>query len=109
MTVGRGTVNELCFAAEGLAATAASTSLRRLGSLVETAPAGRLFSAIATLSDLSAKAAETLEAGARAIDRGDDHAAAVRLARAISHMDDMATRSAGTAAQDTPGFLRKAR
>jgi hypothetical protein len=49
MTVGRGTVNELCFAAEGLSGTAAASSLRRLGSLMETAPPGRLFAALSTL------------------------------------------------------------
>jgi hypothetical protein len=43
------------------------------------------------------------------MDRGDHHAATVRLARAISHMDDMATLAAGAAPEATPDYLRKAR
>lgn len=111
MTVGRGTVSELCFAAEGMSGTAAASSLRRLGSLMEAAPAGRLFSAISTLSDMSAKATKALEDGALAMDQGDDHKAAVKLARALTHMDDMAIMAAGSAAvaDETPAFLRKAR
>ena len=110
MKVGRGTVNELCFAAEGMSGTAAATSLRRLGSLMEAAPAGRLFGAISTLSEMSAKATKALEDGARAMDQGDDHKAAMKLARALTHMDDLASTAAGTAAaEETPAFLRKAR
>ena len=61
MKAGRGMLSELCFAAEGLSGTAASSSLRKLGSIMESAPAGRLFGAISTLSDMSAKAARALE------------------------------------------------
>lgn len=111
MTVGRGTVNELCFAAEGMSGTAAAVSLRKLGSLMDKAPAGRLFGAISTLSEMSAKAARALEDGAFAMDRGEDQKAAVKLARALTHMDDMTVLAAGSpaAAEETPGFLRKAR
>ena len=41
-------LGELCFAAEGLSGTAASASLRKLGSIMEDAPSGRLFGAIST-------------------------------------------------------------
>lgn len=73
MSVRGGLVNELCFAAEGLSGTAAASSLRRLGSLMEAAPSGRLFGAIATLSDMSAKATRALEDGSLALQSGDDH------------------------------------
>lgn len=110
MKVGRGTVNELCYAAEGLSGSAAASSLRRLGSLMEAAPAGRLFGSISTLSDMSAKATRALEDGSRAMDAGDDHAAAVKLARALTHMDDLATAASGApAAAERPAFLKKAR
>jgi hypothetical protein len=111
MKVGRGTVNELCFAAEGLSGSAAASSLRRLGSLMEAAPAGRLFGAISTLSDMSAKATRALEDGSRALDHGDDHAAAMKLARALTHMDDLACAATGvsTDVEQRPSFLRKAR
>ncbi len=41
---------------------------------------------------------------------GNDHAAAMKLARALTHMDDLASTATGHhAAQDAPAFLRKAR
>ena len=70
MKVGRGTISELVYAAEGLSGTAAAASLRKLGSIMERAPSGRLFSAISTLSDMSAKAAQALEDGARGLEPG---------------------------------------
>ena len=110
MPVRRGLVDELCFAAEGLSGTAAASSLRRLGSLMQQAPSGRLFNAIATLSDMSVKATRSLEDGDRAIVAGDDHKGAMKLARAMVHMDDMATETTGNAAsEEPPVYLRKAR
>ena len=110
MTARRGLVNELCFAAEGMAGTAAASSLRRLTSLAEVAPAGRLFSAIATLSDMSEKATRALEQGQAAIAAGDDNTAAMKLARALTQMDDLASAASGHAADsEPPAYLRKSR
>ncbi len=111
MTMPKGTVNELCFAAEGMSGTAAASSLRRLGSLMDAAPSGRLFGAIATLSDMSVKAARALEEGSVAIQAGNDQAAAVKLARALTHMDDLAALATARreAADERPSFLKKAR
>ena len=110
MTVRRGSMDGICFAAEGMAGTAASSSLRRLQSLADAAPAGRLFAAITTLTDMSAKATRALEEGHDAMTSGNDHAAAMKLARALTHMDDLASAATGHhAAQDAPTFLRKAR
>ena len=75
----RGSVAELCYAAEGLSGTAASTSLRKLGTLMDAAPSGRLFGAISTLSDISAKAAKALEEGALSMTAGDDYKATASL------------------------------
>jgi len=110
MTVRGGLLNELCFAAEGLSGTAAASSLRRLGSLMDAAPSGRFFGAIATLSDMSAKATRALEDGGLAMQAGDDHKASLQLARALVQMDDMAATATGAAAAEAPpAFLRKAR
>lgn len=92
MKAGRGMLGELCFAAEGLSGTAASASLRKLGSIMESAPTGRLFGSISTLSDMSAKAARALEEGALSIGRNDETAAA-RIGEALLHMDGLAEMS----------------
>ena len=89
MMAGRGLIGELCFAAEGLSGTAASASLRAIGSLSERAPSGRLFGAISTLSDMSAKAALALEEGSLALGADDDTAAS-RIGEALIHMDGLA-------------------
>ena len=89
MKAGRGMLGELCFAAEGLSGTAAASSLRKLGSIMDSAPSGRLFGAISTLSDMSAKAAKALEEGAQSIGQNDDTAAA-RIGEALLHMDGLA-------------------
>jgi len=110
MKMRRGLVDELCFAAEGMAGTAAASSLRRLSGLAGAAPAGRLFGAIATLSDMSAKAARALEQGESALRTDDGNAAAMRFARALTHMDDLATAATGGAAtSEPPAYLRKQR
>ena len=108
MTARRGMVDELCFAAEGMAGTAAATSLRRLSSLMEAAPAGRLFGAITTLSETSAKAARALEEGDAAMQSGDDHTAMLKFARALTHMDDLVIASTNQD-EEKPSFLRRAR
>jgi hypothetical protein len=86
-------VSELCFAAEGLSGTAAAVSLRRLDSIMEQAPSGRLFTAISTLSDMSAKAAAALEQGSRAMEHARDSEAIAKLSAAVTHLDAMASGS----------------
>ncbi|MCB1380280.1 MAG: hypothetical protein KDK89_18215 [Alphaproteobacteria bacterium] len=108
MTVRRSSMDGICFAAEGMAGTAAATSLRRLQTLAEAAPAGRLFSAITTLTEMSAKATRALEEGQAALAAGDDHAATLKLARAIAGMGDLAVTATGHhAASEPPAYLRK--
>jgi len=101
MKAGRGMIGELCFAAEGLSGTAASSSLRKLGSIIDHAPSGRLFGAISTLSDMSAKAARALEEGCKALDKNPETAAS-RIGEALVHMDGLAELSAG-AGNSLPG------
>ena len=108
MTARRGSVDGICFAAEGMAATAGASALRRLQSLADAAPAGRLFAAITTLSEMSAKATQALEDGHDALASGDDGSATMKFARALTHMDDMASAATGqTAAREQPAYLRK--
>lgn len=90
MKPARGMIEELCLAAEGLSGTAASASLRKLGSIMEKAPSGRLFGAISTLSEMSAKAAQSLEEGSAALAGNGETAAARRIGEALAQMDAMA-------------------
>ena len=94
MRVGPITMDELCYAAEGLSGTAAATSLRRLGSIMERAPEGRHFEAISTLADMSARAGKALEEGSIALDHADDGKAAARIGQALAHLDGLATLAA---------------
>jgi hypothetical protein len=57
---------------------------------MERAPSGRLFGAISTLSDMSARAALALEQGSQALDRSSDEDAAARITEALAHMDGLA-------------------
>jgi hypothetical protein len=108
MTVRRGLVNELCFAAEGMAGTAAASSLRRLSSLAAQAPSGRLFGAISTLTEMSARATQSLERGHAALETGDSRQAALRLASALLQMDELTTAATPAAhAAEAPSYLRK--
>jgi hypothetical protein len=95
MKLGNATTEELCHAAEGLSGTAASASLRKLGSLMERAPSGRLFEAIATLSDMSVKAAMALQDASRALEQSKDAVASGRLAEALVQMDALAVQGIG--------------
>jgi hypothetical protein len=90
MRAGRSMMDELCYAAEGLSGTASASALRKLGSIMELAPSGRLFGAISTLSDMSARAAQALEDGSRAMDNAKDGDAAARITEALVHMDELA-------------------
>ena len=109
MTARRASMDGICFAAEGMAGTAGASSLRRLHALAE-APPSRLFAAITTLSDMSARATRALEDGHDALAAGDDGRATLKLARALTHMDDLASVAAGHPAnQEQPAYLRKSR
>jgi hypothetical protein len=57
---------------------------------MEQAPSGRLFGAISTLSDLSARAAHALEAGTKALESAKEGEAAARISEALVHMDALA-------------------
>lgn len=87
--------NALAFAAEGMAGTAASAALRHVRALADQAPAGRLFAAIATLTEMSKRAEAQLDQG--------------RLAAAIGTMDSLVTAATPEAAAQAPVYLKKSR
>lgn len=111
MAANKDMIEEFTFAAEGLAGTAASAALRRIRSLAETAPAGRLFASISTLTDMSREAGAQLESGGRALARGDSEAASVDCARALIGLDRLANTAAPgvRAGNAIPSYLRKSR
>ncbi len=87
--------NALAFAAEGMAGTAGSAALRQVRALADHAPSGRLFAAIATLTEMSKQAESQLAQG--------------RLAAAIGTMDALATIATPEAAAQAPRYLKKSR
>jgi hypothetical protein len=85
MTVKTGIVEEFSFSSEDNFAGACSNALRRVRSLAETAPIGRLFASITTLSEATTQISDAL--------------AASDLASAAKHMKKYA---APMAAEATP-------
>lgn len=90
MTARHERLSELCYAAEGLSGSASAAALRRVGSLASSAPAGRMFGAIATLTELSSDAAQNLADSGRLMAHGDALAARERLATAIDRLNRLA-------------------
>ncbi len=111
MTRRGGTVDEFSFAAEGLAGTAASGALRRVRSFADQVPSGRMFAAIATLTEMSRRIETSLEAGQEALATGEEDTATLEFARSLVQMDRLAAASdqeLETPAQ-LPGYLQKRR
>jgi hypothetical protein len=106
----RATLEEYSFAAEGMTGTSCAAALRRVRSLADSAPIGRAFAAIATLTDLSQKVQDRLEVADDALASGDEDSAALELARATVLMDKLATAAAPTAAEvPAPSYLKRRR
>ena len=62
MTIKSRMVEEFSFTSEDNLAGACSSALRKVRSLADTAPIGRLFASIATLSDMSNQIGQSLAA-----------------------------------------------
>ena len=78
-----------------LSGTAGAAALRQVRSLADYAPSGRLFAAIATLTEMSKRAETELEQG--------------RLAAAIGTLDQLATAATPAPAAEAPRYLKKNR
>jgi hypothetical protein len=90
MTATTGLVDEYSFAAEGMAATAASAALRRTSSLARFSPTRNAMEAIATLTEIGGRIEAALAAGDSALADGKHREAVSRLDEAMALMDDMA-------------------
>ena len=90
MTATTGLMDEYSFAAEGMAATAASAALRRVSSLARFSPTRNAVEAIATLTEMGGRIEAALAAGDRALATGKRGEAVSRLDEALTLMDDMA-------------------
>ena len=109
MTARPDTSSEYSFAAEGMAGTAAAAVLRRMRALADQAPTGRMFAAIASLTEMSRRAESSLAAGHAALAGGNGDAANLDFAKAIVHMDRMAASAdlETEAAEGLPDFLHR--
>lgn len=82
MTIKSRFIEEFSFSSEDNLAGACSSALRKVRSLAESAPIGRLFASIATLSDMSNQIGQSLAA--------DDLNGAAKLMKAYATPTSMA-------------------
>ena len=82
MTIKSRMVEKFSFSSEDNIAGACSSALRKVRSLADSAPIGRLFASIATLSDMSKQIGQSLA--------GDDLASAAKLMKAYATPASMA-------------------
>lgn len=95
MTATTGLVDEYSFATEGMAATAAGATLRRVGSLARFSPTRNAVEAIATLTEIGGRIEAALVAGDHALVDGKRDEAVSRLDEAMDLMDEMARLALG--------------
>ena len=99
-------VERFSFDGEAVGATGAA-ALRKVKSLAEAAPQGRLFAAIATLADNSGKAAAEYEAASLAILRHETDEAEARLARGTRMVNRLKEAIGAEVATPLPEFIRR--
>jgi hypothetical protein len=102
MTAKRYAAGEFAFGPEGMVGTAAAAALRRVRSLLERAPSGRMFQAIATLTDMSKRSEHYLEQGAEALRSGHQNQAELDLARARTQLEELADEAGNTSPVPIP-------
>jgi hypothetical protein len=86
---------------------AGAAALRKVKSLAEAAPQGRLFAAIATLADNSGKAAAEYEAASLAMLRQETQEAETRLARGTRMVQRLKDVLGAEVATPLPDFIRR--
>jgi hypothetical protein len=87
--------------------TAGAAALRRVKSLAESAPQGRLFASIATLADNAGKAAAEYEAASLATLRNETAEAEARLARGNRMVQRLKDTMGAEVAVPLPDFMRR--
>ncbi len=85
---------------------AGAAALRKVKSLAESAPQGRLFAAIATLADNSGKAAAEYEAASLATLRHETEEAEARLSRGTRMVHRLQEALGAEFATPLPNFMR---
>jgi hypothetical protein len=85
---------------------AGAAALRKVKFLAESAPQGRLFSAISTLSDNAGLAAAEYEAASLALLRGEAATAEKHLTRGTRMTSRLKEKAAETEAVPLPAFMR---
>jgi hypothetical protein len=99
-------VESFSFDGEAVGAAGAA-ALRKVKSLAESAPQGRLFATIATLSDNSGKAAAEYEAASLAMLRHETEEAEARLARGTRMVHRLKEAMGAEVATPLPDFMRR--
>jgi hypothetical protein len=94
---------------EEIARAAGAAALRRIHSFAMAAPRRHVFAAIATLTELSARAEASLESSANAMAAEDGETAALELARATALMDRLTVEATIEEIGDEPSYLRRRR
>jgi thioredoxin-like negative regulator of GroEL len=88
-------------------AAAGAAALRKVKSLAEAAPQGRLFAAISTLSDNAGNAAAEYEAASLAMLRQETEEAEARLQRGMRHVERLREAATSEKAIPLPDFIRR--
>jgi hypothetical protein len=111
MVAKKAVLEDVSVVSEEVAGTACAAALRQVRRLVEAAPVGRAFAAIATLTDASSRAGAALEASSKALDAEDEDTAALHLARGVVLMGRMMAdaKSAPSETQANPSYLKRRR
>jgi hypothetical protein len=99
-------IEKFSFDGEAVGAAGAA-ALRKVTSLAESAPQGRLFAAIATLADNSGKAAAEYEAASLAMLRHETAEAESRLARGTRMVHRLKEGLNAEVAIPLPDFMRR--
>ena len=106
VTAAKAAIETYSFNGEAVGMAGAS-ALRKVRSLAEKAPPGRLFAAISTLADASADAAHAFEAAARADLKGRTAEADYHQGRGLGFISRLKKAVSGENAAPLPDFMRK--
>jgi hypothetical protein len=102
----RPVVEQFSFDGETVSAAGAA-ALRKVKSLAESAPQGRLFASIATLADTAGKAAAEYEAASLATLRHETEEAEARLNRGTRLVHRLKEAMGAEVATPLPDFMRR--
>jgi hypothetical protein len=105
-TAAKPAIESFTFSGEAVG-VAGAAALRRVKSLAESAPPGRLFASIATLADNAGKAAAEYEAASLAMLHHENEEAETRLARGTRMVHRLRETFGAEVATPLPDFMRR--